>query len=365
MKWLRSRQQEQGIPYLGKTEIVEVEQKEEVTARIQLQNRLLQKSAQQFDAGLTENAKVTSLLAWSLEFHRREKKPMYWRLFDRMGLSDEELFDDIDCLAHCVRTDKPPYKQPRAHNSIYEYAFDPNQEFKGSNENYFVFGKERADGERIGVTVIKEDSRLGEGYIALKTGASLDDIITLIPDEDISAKPIPEAITKQVESFDKGHLVGTAIYDFLMRNTPRIIGHQSGEPIAPSYDPQIRLSEIIKAVRHLDNSYLTIQGPPGSGKTFTAKHVIAELLKIGKKIGISSNSHKAINHLLINTAEYCKEKSIQAYFACTKNTDEKLASLGVDVYKNKNIVSHVQPACVIGTTAWGFAQGDLEDAFDY
>ena len=293
--WLRLRQQEQCIPYLGKTEVVEIEQKDEVTARIQLQNWLLQKSAQQIDAGLTEDAKVTSLLAWSLEFHRREKKPMYWRLFDRLGLSDEELVDDIDCLAHCVRTDKPPYKQtPRAQHYIYEYAFNPNQEFKGASEKYYVLGKERADGKNLSVTYIKEDSRLGEGYIALKTGESLDDIITLIPDEDISVKPIPEAITNQVEAFDHGHLTGTAIVDFLMRSTPRIIGHQSGQSIAPSHDPQVRLLEIIKAIRHLDSSYLTIQGAPGSGKTYTAKHVIAELLKHGKKIGISSNSHKAM-----------------------------------------------------------------------
>lgn len=366
VEWLRLRQQEQCIPYLGKTEVVDVEQKDEVTARIQLQNRLLQKSAQQFDAGLIENAKVTSLLAWSLEFHRREKKPMYWRLFDRLGLSDEELIDDIECLAHCVRTDKPPYKSaPRDRTYTYEYAFDPMQEFKGATEKYHVLDTDRGDGKNLSVTFIKEYSSLGEGYIALKTGASLDDIITLIPDENIRVDPIPEAITKQVEAFDQGHLAETAIVDFLKRSTPRINGHQLGQPIAPSHDPQTRLPEIIKSVCHMDNSYLTIQGPPGSGKTYTGKHVIAELLKLGKKIGISSNSHKAINHLLINTAEYCNEKGIQAYFACTKNTDDKLGALGIDVYKNENIAGHVQPACVIGTTAWGFARTDLEDSFDY
>lgn len=366
VSWLRLRQKEHDISYLGKTDVVEVQQKEEITARIQLQNKLLQKSTQQFDMGQAENANVTSLLAWSLEFHRREKKPMYWRLFDRLGLNDEELVDDIDCLAHCVRTPKPPYKlSPKDRLYVYEYAFDPNQEFKGSSDKYFVLGKERADGKNLSITFIKEDSRLDEGYIALKTGEELGDIVTLIPDENIRAEPIPAAITKQVESFDRGNLEDTAIFDFLMRKQPRIIGHPLGNSIAPAHDPLIRLTEIIKAVCNLDNSYLAIQGPPGSGKTYTAKHVIAELLRLGKKIGISSNSHKAINHLLISTAEYCQEKGIQAYFACTKNTDEKLDILGVEIYENKNIVNHAKPACVIGTTAWGFARDDLEDIFDY
>ena len=366
VEWLRLRQKERGISYLGKTEIIETELQEEVTERVQLRDKLLQRAAQLLEADSIEDARVTSLLAWSLEFHRREKKPMYWRLFDRMGLNDEELVDDIDCLAHCVRSEKPPYKPtPKARNLVYEYTFDPNQEFKGTCEKYFVLDKERPDGKNVSVTHIKEYSRLGEGCIALQTGESLDNVITLIPDENISVDPIPEAIMEQVQAFEDGLLSGTAIFDFLMRNPPRIIGHESGQPIAPSHDPESRLLEVIQAVRCLDNSYLTIQGPPGSGKTYTAKHVIADLLKHGKKIGISSNSHKAINHLLLNTAQYCKKEGINAYFACTKDTDEALSQLGIDVYKNKDIASHMQASCVIGTTAWGFAHKDLENAFDY
>ncbi|WP_010654201.1 TM0106 family RecB-like putative nuclease [Fluoribacter dumoffii] len=364
--WLRLRQNEHGIVYLGKTEIVEAPIKEEITARIRLRDRLLQKAHQLMEEGSTANSKINSLLAWTLEFHRREKKPMYWRLFDRLGLSDEELVDDIDCLAHCIRTEKPPYKPTtRAKNYAYEYSFDPNQEFKGASDKYIVLGQERANGKNLSVTVIKEDSSLGEGYIALQTGEELEEIITLIPDEDIQAKPIPEALTRQVEAFEQGRLTNTAILDFLMRNNPRIIGHQSDTPIAPSHDPSERLSQIIQATKNLDNSYLTIQGPPGSGKTYTAKHLIAELLKLGKRIGISSNSHKAINHLLISTAAYCKKEEIKAYFACTKDTDTALSELGIDIYKNENISSNLRSACVIGTTAWGFARNDLENAFDY
>ena len=363
--WLRSRQKEHGIVYLGKIEVIEPEVQDEITERIKLREALLQKASELQDKGDVKNAEVHSIFAWALEFHRREKKPMYWRLFDRMGLSDEELIYDIDCLAYCVRTDKPPYKEtPKSRNLIYEYSFDPNQEFKGICERYIVLGKVQDNGKNISVKVKKEESSLEKGLIALQTGQELDEVITLIPDENISAKPIPEAITKQAEAFLRGDLVNTAIVDFLMRDNPRITGHESGKPII-SQNPSARLLEIIRAVSYLDNSYLTIQGPPGSGKTYTAKHVIAALLKLGKKIGISSNSHKAINHLLINTAEYCQQEGINGYFACTKNTDEMLLKLGINVYKNEDIVRSLQPSCVIGTTAWGFARDDLENVFDY
>jgi uncharacterized protein len=364
--WLRLRQKEEGIAYLGRTELKEIEVQEEVTERIKLKNNLLKKAVHLKDEGDIKNAEVYSFFAWSLEFHRREKKPMYWRLFDRIGLSDDELVDDIDCLALCVRTNKPPYKPTsRARNYVYEYGFDPSQEFKGACEKYIVLDEVRDGGKSLSVKVVKEDSYFEKGLIALQASQELEEIITLIPDENISVKPIPESITKQAEAFLHGNLANTAIIDFLMRNIPRITGHQSGKPIALSYNPQERLLEIIKAARCLDNSYLTIQGPPGSGKTYTGKYIIAELLKLGKKIGISSNSHKAINNLLINTVKHCNAKEVMGYFACTKDTDEELTRLGIDIYKNSDIVRHLQPSCVIGATAWGFARDDLENAFDY
>ena len=65
---------------------------------------------------------------------------------------------------------------------------------------------------------------------------------------------------------------------------------------------------VTEAVVALDNSYLFIQGPPGTGKTFTTAKVILELLKKGKKIAITTNSHKAINQLLSKIDELSEFK---------------------------------------------------------
>lgn len=51
----------------------------------------------------------------------------------------------------------------------------------------------------------------------------------------------------------------------------------------------------------------------------------------GKRVGIASNSHKAINNLLLSTAQYCREQGIDAHFACTKDTESALAENGVVV----------------------------------
>ncbi len=60
----------------------------------------------------------------------------------------------------------------------------------------------------------------------------------------------------------------------------------------------------------MDYSCLSIQGPPGAGKTFTAAHIILALVSHGKKIGVSSNSHKAINNLLLGVEKYAHKQGI-------------------------------------------------------
>lgn len=57
-----------------------------------------------------------------------------------MGLTVEELYDDLDCLVNCIRTDKEPFKPtPKARSLAYEYSFDPHQEFKMANTLAFIF----------------------------------------------------------------------------------------------------------------------------------------------------------------------------------------------------------------------------------
>ena len=86
-----------------------------------------------------------------------------------------------------------------------------------------------------------------------------------------------------------------AVRDILSKALPRIKGRQSGQAIATGDD---LLTATTEAVAGLTDSYLFIQGPPGAGKTHTSAHVIVELIRRGKKVGVAANSHKAIHNLL-------------------------------------------------------------------
>src|SRR5207302_2677028 len=83
-----------------------------------------------------------------------------------------------------------------------------------------------------------------------------------------------------------------AVTGILRRDYPRFC-----DPLTISDDAD-DIARAIDAIGRLDCSHLLIQGPPGAGKTYTSAHAIVEMLARGKRVGVSSHSHKAINNLL-------------------------------------------------------------------
>ena len=84
--------------------------------------------------------------------------------------------------------------------------------------------------------------------------------------------------------------------DILRKNYPNLKDIKEGDPIIN--DQNDLVEESIRAVKKMNSTCLLIQGPPGSGKTYTSAKIILSLLKDNKRVGITSNSHKAINNLL-------------------------------------------------------------------
>ncbi|MCW7553933.1 TM0106 family RecB-like putative nuclease [Endozoicomonas gorgoniicola] len=365
-QWLRERQQEQNIAYIGKTEIVEPNMADTLTERLELRDRMLQKAEQQATVDEPQS-KLTANLAWMLEFHRRESKPVFWKQFERLGLEPFELEDDLDCLALCQRTERAAFPPtPNAKNMAYEYSFDPHQEFKGASKEFFLLGEETDDGKPVKVTFIRESSDLENGLVVVQSREEPPLQISLIPNEYVHAGVIEKAISQVVSEYDSGQLTSGAILDFLNRAKPNIQGNTpDNSAIAPSTDPDTKCQQIISAVTGLDNSYLPIQGPPGSGKTFTGKAVIAELVKSGAKVGISSNSHKAINNLLVKAVKECHEQGIDVVAVCSKNTGPDIEEAGIPVVKNNELIRYIDQPCIIGATAWGFARDELVNTLDY
>jgi len=137
----------------------------------------------------------------------------------------------------------------------------------------------------------------------------------------------------------------------------------AGDPIIAGDD---LLAESIKAIAALDNSYLFIQGPPGAGKTYTSAHVIIELLRMGKRIGVTANSHKAIHNLLDRVELVAEEQkfSFKGVKKCSAGSDETAyhgQNIG-SVEKTEDISSSAQ---FLAGTAWLFADERFDQQLDY
>lgn len=368
--WLRDLQSEYGISPVDTDSPKEEADEERPLTNSEILRDIMHEQAEV--AGKDRDLCMT--LGWIQEFHRRENKPMFWRLFNRLGSLDIDLLDDNDCLALCRRTDTPPQKLPRARTYCYEYKFDVSQEFKGlrsGKSGYFILGQFKENGFPQTATIEPKLSDVKNGIISIKSSSEIPDTVTLIPDEHVRADVIVSAINDCAEHYQKDGMASgrSAFRDFLTRAKPRFApspyGIDHNNLIYSADREETLLEQAISAARTLDSSYLTIQGPPGTGKTYTGKHIIADLLKEGKSIGIASNSHKAINNLLMAAAEYCNKVGVDGEFFCTQQTDDRIPQLGVNVTSNTHIADIVGPGVVIGATAWGFSRSEMVGRLDY
>ena len=67
------------------------------------------------------------VLADLIDFHRREEKPMWWRMFDRAKAPSEELRDDPACIESIQAMGSPVSEKQ---SLVQTYRFDPSQECK-------------------------------------------------------------------------------------------------------------------------------------------------------------------------------------------------------------------------------------------
>ncbi|HTF41563.1 MAG TPA: TM0106 family RecB-like putative nuclease [Propionibacteriaceae bacterium] len=342
--WLRGLQSKAGIRYLP----IEARPEEPQEARPEdaVADLLLARAATEPDP---ERKRVTQLVGWLLNYHRREEKPMWWRYFDRLQASEEELFNDADCLAGLARTVTPATREKRS--LVAEYGFDPDQDTKiQEGDKVYVVTADAVPNE-----VVTFDA--DRGLLTLKFGPTraIPDSCSLIPNEYVSSEALRDAVFRFAERWQQGDIASVqAIDDLLFRRPPRL----KGGPRSILFGDGAQLPEdLVGLAQSLDHTTLCIQGPPGSGKTYNAAAVIVALSGGGARIGVSSNSHKAIVNLLDAVTKEAKEQEREVPIAKVGNDQGEI--------KSKDVAGVLRPGIVVGGTAWVFGRPDLEQQFDY
>ena len=93
--------------------------------------------------------------------------------------------------------------------------------------------------------------------------------------------------------------------------------------------PEVDLGgDPVAAALSLRDSYLFVQGPPGSGKTWQGARMAIALMRAGKRIGVTSLSHKAIHNLLRAIEHEAERQGFE--FRGAKRGDEDSANTAFD-----------------------------------
>jgi uncharacterized protein len=319
------------------------------------------------------------LLAQLLSWHRRESKATYWDFFRRIGLSSEDLVEEDGAFGQLeLLSIGEPYKpSPRARlwrrRAVYRFPaqehrdvgslselFDPRLAAEHASESPWPAWKLDVelgpiDDHHNTIELVwkgTDDPRHPDAIVALNK----------VPD-----KPLPQALMR-LGAWVADHGIDAdgpwrAARDLLLRRAPRC-GQDDGQALRR--DEEEPIVAAIRLARALDHGTLAVQGPPGSGKTYTGAHVIAELLADDRRVGISATSHKVIENFLKAVLKAAGERGVEV------RAIQKAKASDVDDPRLRVIDDNgaVREALATGDvnlaagTPWLWGREDLSDSVD-
>lgn len=299
-----------------------------------------------------------------LDFHRRAAKPEWWEMFSRMESTENELLDDGECLAGLELDPKNPPKQVKR-SIIHTFLFAEQESKLKTGDSASI----TQTAEPVSDLTVDDENRRVSFKRAMAKGP-LPETICLGPGMPVSTKALTGAIFRFASSIVEASKRYGAIEGILNQVLPQIRGRELASPIVRATKDE--LPEIIDAISNLQSSCLFVQGPPGAGKTYTGSHVIVALLKQGFNVGVSSNSHKAINNLLYGVEKVAKQENY-VFRGAKKSTVGKSESyiegdFVEDVFNNEDIWSQFGTPFayqLVAGTAWLFADPNMDQQLDY
>ncbi|HXG75395.1 MAG TPA: TM0106 family RecB-like putative nuclease, partial [Gaiellaceae bacterium] len=268
-------------------------------------------------------------LAHLLSYHRREAKAQWWEWFHHNSLVGEEFLEDTDTIGGIELVEEPVADKQ---SLVYTLSFPP-QEHKIDGECV-----DPATGKTYHVQVDDE-----HGLITLKRRRSR--AAEPLPAALIPPPPIPDTEQrKAVERFARAYAAGG--------------GQQALVEVLERRPPRARLDlPVPEAALSLDGSYLFVQGPPGSGKTWQGAQAAVALMRAGRRVGVTSLSHKAIGKLLAEIEREAREQGFRFRGRKKSSGDEDSRFVGDFVDSSDAWQALLDPELqLVAGTAWLFAR---------
>lgn len=294
------------------------------------------------------------LLAYILDWHRREEKAIWWEYFRLSGLSAEELLDERAALSGLtfVESVGGTAKAP-----IHRYSFPAQDTELRGDEDLRGLG-----GGRFGkVEAISLENRTVDIKKRQDTAASHPPAVfahSIVPTQVLA-----EALVRIGEYVAGNGMTADGPYraarDLLMVNGPRV----GGKPLR--IDGETTLTAAMRLAGCLAGGVFPIQGPPGAGKTHTGARMIWTLATAGKTVGVTANSHKVIRNILDDVIEAVVEMKIP--IQCIQKVSEETDDIPGLMFTtdNKALLGAIGTTCQVAAgTAWLWARPDAFESLD-
>ncbi len=373
-QWLRNVQHKHGISYLPEDNRLLIEREKTDRQKENSEKRQVLKDRQQrlidqyrADPLLKEDPRAT-LLADLIKFYEREKKPQGFFYYQRTQKSDAELAEDdtvvfnvgiqetedlIGKLVCCGIYDlDQPLRKDKIKSAI----------IKGTDVFVNKISFEDLDAHHGKIT-FEMDPAYAEGLNQTP--------LILFGNEDyIATDGLENRLCEITEQYFATGRLPRLLETLLDHASPRmrsidalpVTRHRFAEDDAYA-------AGLIRAVKAMDETVLCIQGPPGAGKTYSAKIVIKALIDAGLRIGVMSNSHAAIMNVLATLAKDLPEILIAKVggFDSAKVFQEKFPEELYPGFRYRGSMSFTKSEPldsfgVIGATVYGFSKEQFQES---
>jgi predicted RecB family nuclease len=311
---------------------------------------------------------ATWLLANMLDFHRREDRASWWRFFELMEMTDDELFAESEPIGHLAY--QGPIGQNRAGNTIHRFRF-PVQEHKVGNRSELhdprlpPFG----DGDLGSGSIDKDELTLDITRPPEWSGPLPTSIVPYdrIPLDGLQAALVRFGTWVADNGIESPDVRYRAARDLLLRRPPRLL---AGKRQVLRVDDQPSSQAARELAPLLDATTLAIQGPPGSGKTYSgARMVLALLADHGhKRVGVTGSSHKVVTNFLEAILKAAQEEEVSVEILQRIDQEDKeeraWATAKTKDKLHKMLADQDHDYRVIGGTVWLWARQDMEAMVD-
>jgi uncharacterized protein len=322
------------------------------------------------------------LLAQLLSWHRRESKATFWDFFNCIGMTPQELVEEDGAIGQLqlLSITEPYLPTPRSRilrrKAVYSF---PPQEHRDVGSRSELFdpalaqahaGESPWDAWALDVEMGGIDDQRNTIELIWKSDGEVRHPDAIVALNRVPDKPLPQALlrlgTWVADNGIDADGPWRAARDLLMRRAPRC-GQAAGTPLRRSGEQD--LDAACRLVSCLDRGTLAIQGPPGSGKTYTAAEMAVRLLASGQRVGISATSHKVIENFLGKVFEAAERGSVDVRAVQKVGEDGSSlaghARLTVETDNGKVLRTLASGDCNLGAgTPWLWGRPDFEGVVD-